>query len=78
MQGAIGLAAIVTLLSASAVKADWCGAANHDNAAVECGYATVADCEKSVGKGGFCFVDPDIALKARKPAAAKRPPQGNG
>jgi hypothetical protein len=78
MQSAIGLAAIVTLLSASAAKADWCGAMIHDNAAVECGYATVADCQKSVGKGGFCFVDPDIALKGGKPAAARRPVQGNG
>jgi hypothetical protein len=78
MQGAIGLAAIVALLSATAAKADWCGAMAHDNAMVECGYATVADCQKSVGKGGVCFVDPDVALRGGKPAAVKRPVQGNG
>jgi hypothetical protein len=78
MQRAIGLAGIVTLLSASVANAAWCGATVQDNAVIECGYVTVADCQKSVGKGGFCFVDPDIALKGEKPAAAKPPVQGNG
>ena len=61
------LAAALTALSATGAKADeWCGYAHHDDALIECGYATSASCESAVGKGGMCFVDPDIALNARK------------
>ena len=77
MRASLALAALLTLLSANAAEAAWCGSATRDNAIIECGYATAADCQQSVGKGGFCFVDPDIAFKG-KPTAAKRPVQGNG
>jgi hypothetical protein len=61
------LAAALTALSATGAKADeWCGYSHHDDALVECGYATSASCESAVGKGGMCFVDPDIALNAQK------------
>jgi hypothetical protein len=54
----------VTLLAASAANAAWCGSASRDNAIIECGYATAADCAQSIGKGGVYFVDPDVALKS--------------
>jgi hypothetical protein len=61
------LAAALTAVSATGAKADeWCGYAHHDDALIECGYATSASCESAVGKGGMCFVDPDVALNARK------------
>jgi len=61
------LAAALTALSATGAKADeWCGSAHHDDALVECGYATSADCEHAVGKGGMCFVDPDVVFNAQK------------
>jgi hypothetical protein len=71
--GGIILAAALTALSASGAKADeWCGYARRDNAVVECGYTTAADCEDSVGKRGVCFVDPDLALKTRRAAPPSR------
>jgi hypothetical protein len=67
MKNGIILAAALTALSATAAQADeWCGYATHDNAVVECGYTTAADCETAVGKGGMCFVDPDTALNIRR------------
>jgi hypothetical protein len=60
--GGIILTAALTMLAVSGAKADeWCGYASHDNAVIECGYTTAADCEGSVGKRGVCFVDPDLA-----------------
>lgn len=65
--GGIVLATALIALSASAAKADeWCGYASRDNAVIECGYTTAADCEGSVGKRGVCFVDPDLALGTRR------------
>lgn len=67
------LAAALTALSASTARADeWCGYATNDNAVIECGYTTVAQCESAVGKGGMCFVDPDVALNAERPKIATR------
>ena len=64
--GGIVLALALTALSASGAKADeWCGYASRDNAVIECGYTTAADCEDSVGKRGVCFIDPDVALENR-------------
>jgi hypothetical protein len=62
MQNGIILAAALIVASATGAQADeWCGYATHENAVIECGYMTAADCESAVGKGGMCFVDPDIA-----------------
>jgi hypothetical protein len=62
------LAAALTALSTSAARADqWCGYTAHDDAVIECGYTTAAQCETAVGKGGMCFIDPDVALNATRP-----------
>jgi hypothetical protein len=67
MRGGIVLAAALTVLSANGAKADeWCGYTMHENAVIECGYTTAADCANSVGKGGMCFVDPDVALNLNR------------
>ena len=79
MLGGIVLAAALTVLSTTGAKADqWCGYTTHENAMIECGYTTAADCANSVGKGGTCFVDPDVAfnLKREQPAiVSKIPPK---
>jgi hypothetical protein len=77
MLRAITLAA-VTLLAASAANAAWCGSSGRDNAIIECGYATAADCAQSVGKGGVCFVDPDVALKSHASRVDKKLFGGKG
>ena len=67
MRRGIILVAALTVLSATGAKADeWCGYATHDNAVIECGYTTAAECETAVGKGGMCFVDPDTALNVTR------------
>jgi hypothetical protein len=69
MRNGIILAAALIALSASGARAEqWCGYATHKDAVVECGYMSAADCADAVGKGGMCFVDPDLVL-ATKPAA---------
>jgi hypothetical protein len=71
MRHGVLLAAALTALSATGARADqWCGYATHQNAVVECGYTTAADCESSVGKGGMCFVDPDLALNSKRTTPA--------
>lgn len=63
----IVLAAALTVLSATGARADdWCGYATHEDAVIECGYTTASDCESAVGKGGMCFVDPDMAMNSRR------------
>ena len=77
MRRGIILAAALTVLSATGAKADeWCGYATHDNAVIECGYTTAAECETAVGKGGMCFVDPDTALNVTRapPAISSKIP----
>ncbi len=65
------LAAALTALSATGARADqWCGYATHENAVIECGYTTADQCESAVGKGGMCFVDPDLALDLKRVAPA--------
>jgi hypothetical protein len=81
VRSGIILAAALTALSATGARADeWCGYATHENAVVECGYTTAADCETAVGKGGMCFVDPDTALNIRRlrPRFAAKAPAGRG
>jgi hypothetical protein len=60
------VAALMTLAATGAQAQEWCGYAIHDNAIVECGYTTVADCQTAVGKGGMCFVDPELAFKSKR------------
>jgi hypothetical protein len=67
MRRGLILAAALTALSATGARADeWCGYASHDDAVIECGYTTADRCETAVGKGGMCFVDPDLALDTRR------------
>ncbi len=74
------LAAAMTVMSTTAARADqWCGYATHQNAVIQCGYTTASDCESAVGKGGMCFVDPDLALDTKRVEPAnysKLPPRG--
>jgi hypothetical protein len=66
--GIIAAAALIAALSSTAAQAEeWCGYAAQDNAMVECGYSTIADCQTATGKGGTCFVDPDYALNTKRP-----------
>ena len=59
---AAALAAMPLALSATGARADeWCGYTTQPDAVIECGYTTAADCSNAVGKGGMCFVDPDVA-----------------
>ncbi len=68
----IALAATLAALSTTGAKADeWCGYATHDNAVIECGYTTEAQCENAIGKGGMCFVDPDTALNLTRATPAR-------
>ncbi len=64
---ALALTALsATALSATAARADeWCGYATQKDAVVQCGYMSSAACETAVGKGGMCFVDPDLALNTK-------------
>ncbi len=63
------LAAALAALPASAASAqEWCGYATHQNAVIECGYTTASECESAVGKGGMCFLDPDLALNSERAA----------
>jgi hypothetical protein len=75
MRNGIILAVALTALSATGVRADqWCGYTTQKNAVIECGYTTASDCESAVGKGGMCFVDPDLALNTKRatPTSAEK------
>lgn len=80
MRNGIILAFALTALSAGGARADqWCGYATHKDAVIQCGYTTASDCETAVGKGGMCFVDPDLALDTKAAAPANSttiPPRG--
>lgn len=75
-----GIAAALIVFSAigavsDARADDWCGYATGDNAIIECGYTTMADCQTAVGKGGkggICFVDPDTALNIKRATPATK------
>jgi hypothetical protein len=63
---AAALVAPLVLSATGAQAEEWCGYATHENAIIECGYTTVADCETAVGKGGMCFIDPELALETKR------------
>jgi hypothetical protein len=72
--GIVVAAAALALSVTTAQAEDWCGYTAKDNAVIECGYTTASGCQDAVGKGGICFVDPDIALSRRKtPVLAAKP-----
>jgi hypothetical protein len=66
---AAALAAAAISTTGARADDEWCGYATGDKALIECGYSSVAQCETAVGKGGVCFVDPEYALKTKRPAA---------
>jgi len=77
MRNGIMLAALLTIVSGTGARAeDWCGYATRDNAVIECGYTSVADCESAVGKGGMCFVDPEVARGGTPASGSQAVPRG--
>ena len=67
MRYGIVVAAAALAISATGAQAEeWCGYTAKDDAVIECGYTTASDCSTAVGKGGTCFVDPDIARNIRR------------
>jgi Protein of unknown function (DUF3551) len=73
--GIVAAVALAAALSSTGAQAEeWCGYAAQDNAVIECGYSTIADCQTATGKGGTCFVDPDYALNTKhtKPVLATK------
>ena len=64
--GIIVAAAALTLLATGAQAEEWCGYTTQPDAVIECGYTAASDCTLAVGKGGTCFVDPDIARHFRR------------
>jgi len=58
-------AAALGMMSATGAQAaEWCGYAAHAKSVIECGYSSNTQCEDAIGKGGMCFVDPEIAANA--------------
>jgi Protein of unknown function (DUF3551) len=56
-------------MSATSAQADqWCGYAARAKSLIECGYSTVAECENAIGKGGMCFVDPEVVFNDERAA----------
>jgi hypothetical protein len=75
--GIIVAAAALTLSATGAQAEDWCGYTTQPDAVIECGYTTASECTTAVGKGGMCFVDPDVAryfrrIKPATPALAAK------
>jgi uncharacterized protein DUF3551 len=66
--GLILVAALAAAATAARADDEWCGYVT-GKALIECGYSSVAQCQNAVGKGGVCFVDPEYALKTKRPTA---------
>ncbi len=81
--GIVVAAAALTLSATGAQAEEWCGYTTQPDAVIECGYTTASDCTTAVGKGGMCFVDPDVAryfrrIKSATPMLATRLTQRHG
>jgi hypothetical protein len=73
MRGSIILAGVIFLLAVPAAQAEeWCGYAAREKSLIECGYSSITECQNALGKGGMCFVDPEVALN-RKDGELVRP-----
>jgi hypothetical protein len=70
--GIVVAAAALTLSATGAQAEEWCGYTTQPNAVIECGYTTASDCTTAVGKGGMCFVDPELARYFRPIEPATR------
>jgi len=67
MRSKIFLAGAMMLMAIPAAKADeWCGYAAKAKSLIECGYSSVNECQSALGKGGMCFVDPEVALNIKR------------
>ena len=66
MRNGIIAAGLLVASITTAQAQEWCGSTLHQDAVIQCGYATVAGCENAVGKGGMCFVDPYVVLDERR------------
>jgi len=63
MRNKIVLAGAMVMMTIPAAQADeWCGYAAKAKSLVECGYSSVSECENALGKGGMCFIDPEVAF----------------
>jgi Protein of unknown function (DUF3551) len=72
MRNEIVLAGAIFLMTIPAAQAEeWCGYAAREKSLVECGYSSISECQNSLGKGGMCFVDPEVALKAKDRTPAR-------
>ena len=63
MRNKILLAGAMVLMAIPAAQAEeWCGYAAREKSLIECGYSSVNECQSALGKGGMCFVDPEVAF----------------
>jgi Protein of unknown function (DUF3551) len=68
MRNKLLLAGAMVLMAVPAAQAEeWCGYAARAKSLIECGYSSVGECENAQGKGGMCFVDPEVALDIKRP-----------
>ena len=74
MRDAIILASAIMLMAIPAAQAEeWCGYGAREKSLIECGYSSISECQSSLGKGGMCFVDPEIALNHKVQRRAPAP-----
>jgi len=83
MRNKILLTGAMVLFAIPAAQAEeWCGYAAREKSLIECGYSSVNECQSALGKGGMCFVDPEVALNRKgltrrepvfQPTAAQSP-----
>jgi Protein of unknown function (DUF3551) len=72
MRSAIVLAGAIFLISISVAQAEeWCGYAAGQKSLIECGYSSISECQSALGKGGMCFVDPEVALNGKSHPPAR-------
>ena len=72
MRGEILLAGAMVLMAIPAAQAgEWCGYAAHAKSLIECGYSSVSECENAQGKGGMCFIDPEVAFNRKSRAQSR-------
>lgn len=72
MRHKIFLAGAMVLIAIPAAQAEeWCGYAAHAKSLIECGYSSVSECENAEGKGGMCFVDPEVAFNRKSRAQSR-------
>ena len=66
---------VLAMSATGAAATEWCGSTSHGDTAIECGYSSAANCENATGKGGVCFVDPDIVLNSASATHGRSAPR---